>query len=142
VKTSTLSKVLIGLIAAIWLCGCAMMGAGPSDEELVLEAVNDMMATMSAQNVEKLLTWYSEDFEHYEWGDKEGLAEFLEDAVAMGYLDDAESSLEETEVKIEEGVATVYPVELTAAFGSSTIELTLKKENGKWMVTGMEVEEY
>jgi len=60
----------------------------------------------------------------------------------MGYLDDAESSLEETEVKIEEGVATVYPVELTAAFGSSTIELTLKKENGKWMVTGMEVEEY
>ena len=142
-KRLTLRNVLVGAVAAALVCGCASMGKGPSDEELVMDVINAWAATLPEQDMEKAMTYYSEDFEHYEYGDKEGLEDFLEDAAAMGYLDDAETNLDEVEIEIEENTATVYPIELTAAFGSGTIELTLTKEaSGKWMITGMEVEAY
>ena len=123
-------------------CGCASTGKGPSDLELVTGVINGWEAALLEQDMEKAMAYYSEDFEHYEWGDKAGLTEFLEEAEAMGYMDDAETDLGEMEIEIEETKATAYPIDLTAAFGSSTIELTLTKEGDAWMITGMEVENY
>ena len=45
-----------------------------------------------------------------------------------------------TRTEIEEGSATVYPIDFASAAGEVTMELTLTKEAGGWLITGMEIE--
>ena len=118
------------------------MGGGPSDEELVAKVLADWKAAALAQDIDAMLVSYSESFENYEFGDKAGLKSFLQDAADMGYLEDAEIDIEGTKTTIEGDEATVYPVEMEAAFGSATIELVLKKEGDAWLITAMDVEQY
>jgi hypothetical protein len=41
---------------------------------------------------------------------------------------------------MKDGKCTVYPVDLSGAAGSVASELTLAKEEGGWLVVGMEVD--
>lgn len=130
------------LLAVTLIGGCASMGGGPSDEELVAKVLADWKAAALAQDIDAMLVSYSEDFENYEFGDKAGLKSFLQDAADMGYLEDAAIDIEGTKTTIEGDEATLYPVEMEAAFGSATIELVLKKEGDAWLITQMDVEQY
>jgi hypothetical protein len=127
---------------ALVLAGCGtLVGKAPDPEELVAAALESFKVGMETQNVEKVLAYVSDDFEHYEWGDKDTLGMFLEDTMAQGDLDDAEITFDDAEYTMEEGAIVVYPVELIAVFGSATIEFTLKKDaDGVYRVSTMEVE--
>jgi len=140
-KKSTIIMLAVTILAAVVVAGCASTPKGPTDQELVAQTVNAWVEAMKAGDVDGVMKTYSESFTHYEWGDKEGLQIFLEDAKDMGYLDDLEVAIDELETEIEDGEATVYPIELEGAFGSVTIELVLKKEIDKWLVVGMTAEE-
>jgi len=117
-----------------------------SPEEEVMAAVNDIIATIKAGDVEKLLGLISEDFYQPQVGDKEAVKEYAKMGKDMGYLDnvpatisqyEAEISLEDTEVELKDGEATVYPIDAVTNQGSATVELVLKKESdGKWRVVG------
>jgi len=48
--------------------------------------------------------------------------------------------MEDVDIVIEKGVATVHPIDYTVPEGSITIELTLAKEKAGWLVTDMVVE--
>lgn len=141
-KKSMIAMLAVTVLAAALVAGCASTTKGPTDQELVAQTVGAWVEAMKASNVDELMNCYSESFEHYEWGDKAGLEDFLKDAVDMGYMDDMEVATDEMETEIEDGEATVYPIELEAGFGSVTIELVLKKELDKWLVVGMTAEEY
>jgi hypothetical protein len=104
----------------------------------IMETVNGWFAGLVAEDVEATMKLVSEDFEHYEYGDKEGLTDFLEQANDMGYLEDLEIDKEDAEVEIEDGEAVVYPIEMSGYFGTITFELILEEEEGAWMVTGMD----
>lgn len=120
--------------------------AAASPEEEVLAAVNDIVNTIKAGDVEKLLGFISEDFYQMEVGDKEAVKEYAKMGKEMGYLDDvpatlaqydAEVSLEDAEIEIKDGEATVYPIDAMSNQGSVTLELILKKESdGTWRVVG------
>ena len=49
--------------------------------------------------------------------------------------------MENAKTKIDGATATVYPVELTASFGTATIEFNFAKEaDGQWRVVGVDVQ--
>ena len=138
-KRTTIAMSIAALVGAAVLGGCATSGKGMTDEEIITKLTEESIAAVVAQDIDKLLTYYSDDFSHYEFGDKAGLKEFLEGAKDMGYLDGLEVSMEEAETTIEGDTATIYPVIIEGSFGSTEIEFTSKKEGDTWKVVGMDI---
>lgn len=121
--------------------GCAGLAKGPSDQELIDQALNNWKVGMETKDIAKIETLISEAFSHYEYGNREQLLGFLSSTFSQGDLDNAQVVLDQAKTTIEGDSATVYPTELTAAFGSATIEFSLKKESdGVWRVVSMNVE--
>jgi len=112
----------------------------PTDEKGIAGALERWKDVLIAQDVDKILAGVSEHFTSYDAPDKDALREFVENSIAMGYLDDAEVFLEDAETEIDGSTATVYPIDLSTAAGDVTIEFTLTKEEGGWLLTGMEIE--
>lgn len=108
--------------------------AGGSPEDQAKAAVKAFAAEGSKGNVEGMLALFSDDFEHYEYGDKEGLEEFLSEANDMGYLEEMEIILDDAEFEIDGDTMTVYPVELEGLFGSLTFEYIFQNEGGTWKI--------
>ncbi len=137
VKKMLLVQGVLAVCALTILGGCAT-GGGMSPEEQAQQTVESFKAALLAQDMDALMAAFSEEFEHYEWGDKEGAADFLGQANDMGYLEDLEVVLDEAETEIEGDTATVYPIDLEGAFGAVTIELVLTKEADGWLITGLD----
>lgn len=141
---------LCGVLGMVLLTGCAGMGGGPSDEELIMQQVQALAVDFKAVNADKLLDYVSDDFENDYVSGKEELAEKIEEAKDMGRIEEArnlieenngEIDLEDAEITIEDGIATVYPILASADPGSVTVELTLKKDPDKvWRVIGVYIE--
>jgi hypothetical protein len=130
-------------LAAAGICpmaAAAPCAAGPaaSPEELIMEGVKLFTTKITEQDVKGLMAAFADDFEHYEYGDKEGLQMFLEQAADMGYLEGLEVSLEDAEVKIDGDEASVYPIDAMGAFGTITLEFILGKKDGEWKITSMD----
>lgn len=138
-RKSALLKLGAGVVVMALVCGCAAMGKGPSDEELIGRLLETWKATGEAQDIDGQMALISENFEG-EQGGKDELKEFMLEAKDMGYLEDMKVILEEAEVKIEGATATAYPMIIETGMGEATIGLQLTKEAGGWMVTGMEME--
>jgi hypothetical protein len=134
---------------------CAVAAAAPatctaapavSPEEEVMTTVKEIVASVLAGDIEKLLGFVSKDFYHPEVGDIDSVNDYIEMGKEAGYLDDVpavieehggEISLEDAEVEIKDGEASVYPIDAMANEGSVSVELVLKKEDdGKWRVIG------
>ena len=139
-KKSYALKGALCVLAAVVLGGCALGAKGPSDEELITGLIEEWKAAMIAQDIDKIMTAFSEEYTHYEAPDKEAMKDFMQGAIDMGYLEDAEIFLEEMELEIEEGTATLYPIDISTAAGEVTLELTLTKEDAGWLITGMDIE--
>ncbi len=139
-KKALVSLMVVGLVA-VAMCGCATAPKGPSDTELINKLVADWKAAAAAKDVDKVMALYSENFKHYEYKDKAGVKAFIKDAIDMGYLDNCEISTDKAKVTIEKDTAKVYPIGMSASFGSAQIELDLTKEAKGWMITSMEVEQ-
>lgn len=138
---SAILGLCAAVIAAVLAGGCATGGKGPSNEELISAALNNWKTGMETKDLEKIKVTLSNDFNHYEWGNKDSMVSFLDTTFGQGDLDGAKVNLDTAKTTIEGDTATAYPVELSAAFGSATIEFSLKKESdGQWRVVGISVE--
>jgi len=93
---------------------------------------------LAAQDLEKIMACFADDFEHYEYGDKAGIRDFIGQAMDMGYLEDLEVSVDDAEAEVDGDEVIVYPVELMGAFGSITFELVFEERNGEMKITGMD----
>ena len=139
-KTAILS-LCVALVAAVLAGGCATGAKGPTNEELIAATMDNWKAGMESQDLEKIKTAVSEEFNHYQYGNKAQMLTAVDVMFKDGTLDGAKVSLDTAETKIDGDAATVYPVEMTFAAGSATLELTLKKEaDGQWRAVGLTVE--
>lgn len=134
-KKSVIMKLGVVVLAAALIGGCQM---GPTDEALINTTIGTWKTAMIAQDLDKIMETYSEDFESMEGGDKEASREFLEGFFEQGYVDNAEVDLEEAETKIEENEAEVSGVELILEQGTITLDFTLQKEEGNWLIVGVD----
>ncbi len=140
-KVCAAKKALMGSppCAAGAPAACAAPAAAAvSPEQAIQDGLTAFSAGFAGEDIEDIMKSISDDFEHYEWGDKDGLRDFLEQAIDMGYLEDLEIITEDTEIRIDDDEATAYPVDLEGAFGSVTLELVFTKEGDTWMITGMD----
>lgn len=130
------------LALALVVAGCASGGKGPSDAELIDAAVGDFIAGMQTQDVEKIMSVVSDNFRNPEASSKAALGDFLGNAIAAGYLEQVEIGTEEATQSRDDGTEEVYvyPLEVESLAGVATIGLTLKKEEGAWLITGMDLE--
>lgn len=129
-------------MALLIVCGCqTLKSKGPSDSDLIAAQLSQWKAGMEAQDIEKTMTVYSEAFRHVEAGDKAGIKSYLKRAMDEGYLNSAVVTLDKAKTEIKGGTATVYPVTISASFGSATLRFYLTKENdGVWRLTNMDIE--
>jgi len=119
------------------ILGC-QTGKKVTPEEAISAKINQFAETLKAKNIDGVMGIFSEKFEHYEWGDKAGAREFLQQAVDVGYLDNLEVDLSKLQIKVDGNTATAYPIDIKGNFGSTTVELTFTNENGNWLVTGLD----
>lgn len=142
-KSTVLQCVVVTLVVALAM-GCATGVKGPSDEELVTGALATWEAGIMEEDMDKILSTYSDDFSHsgmdYDAADKDALRGFIEDSIEIGYFEDVEISYDASGIQIEGDTAVVYPIDYSIVEGTVTIGLTLKKEKGGWLVTDMEIE--
>ena len=133
--------VVVGCAVLMLVTGCATSGGkGPTDEELIDALTEECMAALEAQDVDKLMTFFSEDFTSYEFADKDAGRAFIEDAKMSGFLDGIEVDLSQKEQIIEGNKASGGPVILNGSFGSISISLDGVKEEGGWKVVNMDVQ--
>ncbi len=136
--------ILLGMAAILVTNGCATMGSGASDDELIGALLGQWEEAVLAADADRLLATHSENFAHdgydYDAEDKAGLREYIEGSIDQGGFEDVELNMEDLEVAIEGGVATVYPIDYTVAEGTITIELILTKEKAGWLITDMHIE--
>jgi ketosteroid isomerase-like protein len=125
-------------LAVVMLCGCQILGMGPSDEDLVSATMADWKAALIAHDMDKLMETYSENYVNTQGGGKESVREFISGAIDQGYLDNTKVNLEDAKITIEEGKATVAPVEVTSDTGVYVLEYELQKENGAWLIINSE----
>lgn len=128
-------------MAVLAVAGCQSTGGGggggASDQQLVQNLINDMMAALGAQDIEKMASFYGEGFMSDSGGPDE-TREFLEGAKDQGFLDDMEVDISGLEIVIDGDTATAEPVELDGAFGVVTLAFELAKQNGQWKVVSQE----
>ena len=135
---SRLATALAATMVVALACGCATFGKGPSDEELIEQTLAGYNAALVAQDIDKMMAAYSDDFEGENGESKDDIREFLSGAKDQGYLEDIEANMDPCEIKIEGGKATVGPVEYSSALGSLTFEFTMKKDpDGMWRIAEM-----
>lgn len=136
----TLLAVTLSLIAT----GCATTGSGMSDEDQIRALLGQWKEGILAKDAGKIMAAYSENFAHdgydYQAKDKAGLREFIDSSIDQGAFDNVELSMEYTDIVIKDGTATVFPIEYTNWEGSVTMELTLAKKDGSWLITDMAIE--
>lgn len=135
-KKLSISMGLAVVCAVVLLAGCATT----PPEDLIKAQVGAFKAGIVAQNIDAIMAPFSEAFEHNEWGDKAGAKDFMKQAIDMGYLEGVEVNIDEVKVTVTGDKATAEPIEISGSFGSITVELAFTKEEGGWMITGLDAE--
>ena len=138
-KKSVIMKLGVVVLAAALIGGCQM---GATDEELISCTMGTWKEALIAQDLDKLMETYSEDYESMQGGDKEAAREFMGEVFEQGYVDGAEVDLEKAETKIEENEAEVSGVELILDSGPMTLDFYLQKEEKAWLIVDLETDRY
>ncbi len=142
--SSMVKSLGVVLIVALVFSGCAGLKK-KSDEELIRETVQKVKVALESKNLDMLMETFAEDFSQDEAPTKAKAREMLQMGIDMGYADDGEVNIQNIQIKIDKakGEATVYPVDLSGAPGSISVELILGKREatigGKkqtaWLIT-------
>ncbi|MCK5863021.1 MAG: hypothetical protein KAH38_11080 [Candidatus Hydrogenedentes bacterium] len=139
-KKTVLMSVAVLSMTAMLVTGCVTSGPSLSDEELVQLKVEQWSQGLIENDLDKFLATISESFSSRQADDKAELGGFIEEAIEAGYLEEAEVFLEDAQFTIEEGVCSVYPIDLMSSAGSVAIELTFIQEKGDWFVADMGID--
>ena len=127
--------------AAVGPTGAVEGAADGGVEAEIMKSLELFKTGMESKKIESLQAMVSENFSHYEFGNKAGLLAFVRSSLSTGDLDEAEIDLEYAKIQIDGDTATVYPVDMMAMFGSATVEFKLKKEDdGVWRTIAMAIE--
>lgn len=150
-KRILISSILVmSMVAMLTVLGCAGMGKGPSDQELIRATIDKVKAALEAKNIDMLMQTFGDDFEHPEVGGKDEARQMLQLGLESGYADEGKVDLSNMQIKInDDGTASAYPIDLSSVAGAVSVELILKKyettnEKGKkvpaWLVKTVNVD--
>ena len=130
-KKSLITKLGAGVLIAVLLCGCQMAS---SDEKLVNTTMANWKEAFMAQDIDRLMDLYSDDYESDRGFDKEDIRGSMERGIDEGFLKNIEVDLEDAKTTIEGDNARVAPVVWTGGRGEITVKFTLQKEGDTWRI--------
>ena len=127
--------------ALLVLVNGIVQATGPqeSPEEGAMKTVKAYVKAAEDADVEGLMAQISDNFSHYEVGDKAALRGFVDQVKTEGMLEDITGNTAEAKSEIEGEIVSVYPVELEGIFGTVTYEFKLKKEGESWKIVGFDM---
>ena len=116
--------------------------AAPDPKTALMDGIKNILVAAKAENLDAVMAFISDSFEHPQLGDKAGLKEFLQGAVDMGYIemyaDDTTVSTEDVEFEQDGEEMIIYPVDVEGPWGSATLEFVAKMEGGMWKIVGVD----
>jgi hypothetical protein len=119
----------VGMVLGL-VVGCQMLARGPSDEEQIRAITNKFVEAGNNQDLESLMSCFTEDFEGANGEDKVAMGEILE------YVFTMDAGFDATNIVVdlaEDGKsAEVGNVDIM----ETPYALLLKKEGGTWLVSG------
>jgi ketosteroid isomerase-like protein len=145
VRRCAVAAVFVGV--AVLLVGCAGGKVkGPSDQELVSQAMHEWKAAWAAKDVERIMACVSPNFSTSDGDGPDAIRKF-----AAGLSQQAEAvidmALDEMEITIEEEKASVRGVrgkisgrnrEGEKFEGQFGLSIALRKEEGNWLITWLD----
>ena len=133
-RTSGIVTVLVICVMSMMLDGCV---TGPSDHELISNAMVGWKSAFEKQDVDKMMAEYSENYEGDSGEGKEQIREFYEDKKRDGSFENARMDTNEAKIVIDADRATVGPILYTGNWGEIRFTRMLKKEEDNvWRVIG------
>jgi len=135
---SEILTLVVAMVAAVLIGGCR---TGPSDEELIGTTMADWKTALVAEDLDKVMAGYSDDYTSERGDGKEQVRQFMATVFEEGWMDNAKVILEEAETAIEGDKATFGPVKFTSDRGTMAIDYTLKKEDESWRIVSSKREE-
>jgi len=133
---------LVALSLLLFLAGCATGGAkapevpaGPTDEELVTDLINNMLDALRAKDIDAMGSAYADDFQSNQGTDKTQTLDFLKSVKDQGFLDGMEVDSTNLAIAIDGDTATANGVEIRGAFGVLALSFKAEKRDGNWLVT-------
>ncbi|MBI2424490.1 MAG: hypothetical protein HYV27_16790 [Candidatus Hydrogenedentes bacterium] len=130
---------LVAALCAL-VAGCATTGGGASREAQIQQTVEVWRTGLLEKDIEKFMSAYSPNFSNSQTSDLAQVKDFFQQAFDQGYVDNAEITYVMTDGKFEEDVFTLYPINVEGPTGTAAVELTLKQEDGKWLITSLEID--
>ena len=139
-KSVRMVALLAVCVALVYLAsGCAMLGGGPNDEEMLGKLLQTYKACMEAGDAEGVIALYSQNYESARGGTYEDMVERMQRFIPRMAERDIEFGIDEAEIQIEGDTARVGPIISEGRRG--TMRRTLictKEEDGCWRITGSE----
>ena len=133
------SQIAVLLVAGMLVAAAGCEMGGLSDEAQLTAALGQWKAATEAQDIDKMMEPYSEDYEGNRGEGKEGVRQFLSGMIEEGALEDVDMDISEAEIEIEGDNATVGPIIYAGDWGEIEMKRILKKEDdGVWRVVGAE----
>lgn len=134
----TTTIVAIAMIMSICI-GCATMKGTTPDKEVAF-AIADFQAAFKAQDLEKIMEFYSNDFIDWQGANKDMVRSEFDGMASQGILKNFTFvDLEEGAITVNGDNATVTPLVVDSPMGKMTFHCTLKKEtDGVWRLMSYE----
>lgn len=136
------SVVLLLLLFAVSACNeHVRIDDGPvtpavqKEKDIIAQLLVNLQEAFAALNVDKMMSFYSEDYLGSHGENKQEVRELIQTMVDNGAIKGKEMSIKDAYISVNGNSATVAPIKYTALIGSLKIENTLEKVDGTWKLT-------
>jgi hypothetical protein len=137
-----------GLVRFLVVCGVLSLGAGcvtPRGSDFTAQ-IDDMLSEWKdaflADDVDRIVSFYAEDFESPEYGNKEAFNQYMAMNEVRGFFPRMEFDFSERNMSLSQGrhglnidtVVTVSPINIEVEGQRYELNLTLEPRWGKWKI--------
>ncbi|MHC4487719.1 MAG: Cif family virulence factor [Planctomycetota bacterium] len=122
------------------LAGSCQVG-GPSDKELINWTMTDWRAALKAQDLDRLMATYSENYVSARASGKDSVRERMKGIFDRGWMNNVKVNLENAKTTIDRDKAEFGPIEFISDEDKFSYEYILQKEYGAWFIVGSKRQE-
>ncbi|GMW00784.1 MAG: hypothetical protein AMXMBFR84_19210 [Candidatus Hydrogenedentota bacterium] len=142
---AALFAVMAGAYFARNFLGIGAPGAGDglvysaamSDEEIMQAMVQTMGDAIAAQDIDRIMTVFSDSFKDEVGRNKTELRVLLQGFKTTGGMENAVINASSARFIINGNTAQAGPVYISAKAGDATMQIDAVKENGQWLITNI-----
>ncbi len=133
--------MLVLMVLLLFIAGCEeshKQGSPKIAKQGVMATLKKLAAAYEKQDVDTVLSFYSDDFEGGNGEDKEQVSQLLNGMKEQGYLADTELDLDDVKLKVEGDTVTAAPVTYSGSWGEVDYKAVFKKEGAIWKTVSTE----